>query len=106
MTRGALAHQDEKVLLNRLGVVHAGRLPRRNHPQGETGLRFHVLVEIRTSAQDEIVGFEDADAPGVVVVHPGGVARVDYEPPRTHRGEAGLHGFESCLFNHLQLLPE
>jgi len=99
----AFATQEEEVLLHRLRVVPAGRPPRPEYAEGESRAGLDVLAEIRPTAQDEVVGLEDAAGLRLIVVHPGSVSCIDYKPPRRHRRETPLNPLESCFFNHRNL---
>ena len=97
----ALAHEDQEVLLDRLGVVEGRRLPRRDNADREPGTRLHVLREIRTAPQHEVVGLEDADAAVVVVADPRGFGRVDDEPAWSDRCHSGCDTFKACFADHV-----
>ena len=100
----ALSHQDEEVLLDRLGVVETGRLPGWHDADREAGVRLHVLRQIGPAPQNEVVGLEDADAAVDLVGDPRGVGRVDDEPSRRDRCQSGHDAFEACFSDHCFLL--
>ena len=96
----ALAKQDEEVLLDRLRVVETRRLSRRHDADREPGVRLDVLSRIGSAPQHEVVGLEDADAAGPLVVDPGGVSRVDDESSRRDGCQPRCDTFKARFSDH------
>ena len=65
-----------------------------------TGL--DVLAEIRSTAQDEVVGLEDAAGLRRIVVHPGSVSCVDNKPPHRHGRNARTQPARVVLLQSLE----
>ena len=69
----ALAGEHEEVLLLRLGVVEAARLPRLEDVEAEAELREEDLLQLRALAQRGTVCLEGAAPAEVGIRHPGGI---------------------------------
>jgi hypothetical protein len=83
-----LTDKDEEVLLVGLPVVHRHRLARAEDADVDSDLR-----ELR-------LALEQADRRAPFLVHPAGLARVEYEPALTLRDEPLFRRLERRLGNH------
>jgi len=95
--RDALARQDEEILLARIGVIQAARLPWEEECEVDADLVEPVAVEIGTPAKSGPAALEHGPAPEGVVGEPCRVADIEDEPSVGDRDEAGLGTLEMRL---------
>ena len=101
--RQALAREDEEILLARIGVIEAARLPRRQDGQREADLVEPLALKIRTPAKRGPAALEHAPEPECLVQEPRRVTNVEDEPSVGDRDEARLSRLEVRLLDPAQL---
>jgi hypothetical protein len=101
--RHALAREDEEILLARIGVIEAARLPRQQDGQCEADLVEPVALEIGSPTHGRPTALENSPEPERLVGEPRCVADVEDEPSVGDRDEARLSSLEVRLLRRAQL---
>jgi hypothetical protein len=100
--RDALPRQHEEVLLRRLGVAEATRLPGLEHRERDPELAESLRLEVGSPAQHRHVRLEHAAGAEGVVRQPGRFVGVDDEPSRLDRCEPRADVFEPRLYRNFR----